>query len=57
MKMGREIFANSPNVVIYCEFNEAQFNWDINWNSSNNTVYWNGEWEYDGNGIPTPINQ
>ena len=55
--MGENIFSSSPYTIIYCEFDEVPFNWDVDWNPYNITVYWNGEWEYNSEGIPTPINQ
>ena len=42
-------------LTIYCEAGSAQSGWDSEWNSWDCDVYFNGEWTYDGNGVPTPI--
>lgn len=43
------------HLKIYCVVGSQPSGWDSNWNSNNHPVFWAGEWEYDSNGIPTPL--
>ena len=49
-------FFNCSRLTIYCEVSEKQDGWDSWWNYSNRQVYWAGQWEYDANGNPVPLN-
>ena len=40
---------------IYCEVAEQPEGWEKRFASGSAKVYWAGEWEYDENGIPHPI--
>ncbi len=40
------------SLTIYCEISSRPSGWDINWNSSDITVYWGNQWHYDQNGVP-----
>ena len=40
---------------IYCEQPSKPENWDSKFVFGNAKVYWAGEWEYDENGIPKPV--
>ena len=53
--IGAYAFLACSSLTIYCEVSSKPSGWDSAWNSANRTVYWNGEWEYDADGNPTPI--
>ena len=53
--IGAYAFLACRSLTIYCEVSSKPSGWDSAWNSANRTVYWNGEWEYDADGNPTPI--
>ena len=40
---------------IYCEHEYRPFGWNINFATGDAKVYWKGEWEYNSEGIPQPI--
>lgn len=42
--------------VLYCNVESKPAGWDKKFCSENTKVYWKGEWEYDKDGIPSPIN-
>ncbi len=47
-------FRNCSSLTIYCEVSSKPSWWNSNWNNSNRSVYWAGQWEYV-DGVPTPI--
>ena len=49
-------FTGCYSLTIYCEVESQLENWNSNWNYNNYPVYWAGEWEYDSNGNPIPLN-
>ena len=52
--MWKEIFIGVENVNIFAEAASKPSDWHQDWNSENQPVYWQGEWHYDENGVPTP---
>ena len=50
------VFEGCSNLSIYCEAESRPNTWNEKWNDSNITVYWAGQWEYDANGNPVPLN-
>lgn len=54
--IGRHAFSDCENLIIYCQAELQPSEWHQNWNSSNRPVYWAGQWEYDSNGNPVPLN-
>lgn len=55
-RMEREVFKGCESLTIYCEAEAASAEWDSTWNVDNRPVYWASQWEYDGEGNPTPKN-
>lgn len=53
-RMWKEIFIGVENVNIFAEAASKPSDWHQDWNSENKPVYWQGEWHYDENGVPTP---
>ena len=51
-----EMFSDCDNLTIYCEVSSEPQEWNFNWNWSNRPVYWAGQWEYNTEGNPVPIN-
>ncbi|MBQ8371603.1 MAG: leucine-rich repeat domain-containing protein [Clostridia bacterium] len=51
----RYAFYSCPGLTVYCEAQEKPSDWSIYWNVSGSPTYWAGEWEYDTEGKPTPI--
>ena len=43
------------NCIIYCEVEEKPSGWSENCFSDGTTVYYKGEWEYNSEGVPVPI--
>ena len=48
-------FAGCTSLSIYCEVSSQPSSWNTDWNGDR-PVYWAGEWEYDDNGNPVPLN-
>lgn len=51
--IGNFAFSNGK---VFCEVTEKPNNWSEYFVTENAKVYYKGEWKYDENGIPTPIN-
>ena len=56
IKIHIDAFRYSVNLTIYCEASSKPSGWQEGWNSSSRSVYWAGEWGYDANGNPVPLN-
>ena len=59
VNMGKNIFnqlSSNFSITIYCELTKIPDTWNSNWNKDNYTVYLQGEWKYDKEGIPMPTN-
>ena len=52
--IGSNAFSETNNLIIFTEATDVKPNWDANWNSDNNVVYWSDQWQYDEHGNPTP---
>ena len=48
-------FYECPSLTLYCEASSQPSSWHISWNENERPVYWAGEWEYDANGNPVPL--
>ena len=49
-------FYECNSLTIYCEASSQPNGWNLDWNYFDRPVYWFGEWSYDNNGNPVPIN-
>ena len=58
--IGHYIFSDCNRVVVYCELSSQptdwHTSWDSGWNPTSFQIYWAGQWEYDENGNPEPLN-
>ncbi len=52
--LGDFAFEDSTNLSVFTNVYSKPGGWASQWNSSNRTIYWKGQWDYDNNGIPTP---
>ena len=52
--IGSGAFRACWKITIYCEAESQPTGWSSDWNSSNRTVYWGGEWEMV-EGVPVSI--
>lgn len=52
--VGKGVFY-SCGAYIFCEAESQPSGWDSDWNGENRPVCWAGEWTYDGNENPVPL--
>ena len=54
--IGQQAFSFCSSLTIYCEVSSKPSGWNSSFYLFDGSVYWAGEWEYDADGNPIPLN-